>query len=69
MRIPILAALLLGVALLAGCQSTGDALSDIGSSFGGAAGRDTYGTNRRMDVYGGATAPSLPSIGAPGLGK
>ena len=36
-----------------------------------AAGRsaDTLGTQRRMDVYGGATAPVLPTMGAVGFGK
>ena len=30
---------------------------------------DTLGTQRRMDVYGGATAPVLPTMGAVGYGK
>lgn len=59
---------------LAGCGSSAERRSEsfggsLGSSFEGGLGRDTYGTNRRMDVYGGATAPSLPTIGAPGYGK
>ena len=71
MRHLLLPILLVGAALLAGCQSAGDSFGDLGSSFSGAFGRntDTYGTNRRMDVYGGTTAPSLPSIATPGLGK
>jgi hypothetical protein len=30
---------------------------------------NTLGTQRRMDVYGGATAPVLPTMGAVGFGK
>ena len=68
-----LAALAASLAL-AGCNSSSERRSDdfgrsLGSSFEGGLGRDTYGTNRRMDVYGGATAPSLPTIGASGYGK
>lgn len=70
MRYITLLALLASGLVLSGCQSAGDSLSDIGSSFGGGGlSRDTYGTNRRMDVYGGTTAPTLPTIGAPGYGK
>ena len=69
MRILAILALLLGAPALAGCQSSGDAFGDLGDSMSGGLGRDTYGSNRRMDVYGGATAPSLPSIGAAGKGK
>jgi hypothetical protein len=58
-------------AFLAGCQSSGGdaSLGDIGSSFEGSLGRDTYGSNRRMDVYGGATAPSMPTFGARGYAR
>lgn len=63
MRIILIAALMAGSAALAGCQSAGDAAGDLGSSIGGGLGRDTYGTNRRLDVYGGTTSPSLPTIG------
>lgn len=72
MRIIAAAALLVAQGLLAGCTSTGnESLDDFGSSVSGGFVRngDTYGTNRRMDVYGAATAPSLPSIGTPGMGK
>ena len=67
------ATLLASVAALGGCgPSTREYQSDLstaGSSFEGGLGRDTYGTQRRMDVYGAATAPTLPTIGAPGFGK
>ncbi len=66
MRILTLITLLTAGAVLSGCQSASD---DIGSSFSGGLGRDTYGTNRRLDVYGGTTAPTLPTIGALGYGK
>lgn len=74
MRIVTVAALLFGLLSLPGCStadrgSFGDGLSDLGTSIGSGFGRDTLGTNRRVDVYGGSTAPSLPSIGTPGLGK
>lgn len=72
MRIIAAAALLVAQGLLAGCTSTGGgSLDDVGSSISSGFVRngDTYGTNRRMDVYGAATAPSLPSIGTPGMGK
>jgi hypothetical protein len=71
MRILTIVGLIVAGSLLAGCQSNSgnDAMSDLSSSMSGGLGRDTYGTNRRMDVYGGATAPSLPTIGAPGYGK
>ena len=74
----LFAGLLLASALLAGCTSLDEgrssarsSLGDVGSSIGGGFGRntDTYGTQRRMDVYGGSTAPVLPTIGAPGYGK
>ena len=55
---------------LAGCQSGGgEQLGDIGASFDGSLGRDTLGTNRRMDVYGGVTSPSMPTISASGYGR
>lgn len=69
MRLLTIAGLLLAGSFLAGCQSSGDSFGDLGASMSGGLGRDTYGTNRRMDVYGGATAPSMPTIGAPGYGK
>jgi hypothetical protein len=70
MRAFTIIGLLLAGALLAGCQSSSsDSLDDLSGSMSGGLGRDTYGTNRRMDVYGGATAPSLPTIGQPGYGK
>ena len=69
MRILAVLALLAGAPLLSACQSSQDAFGDLGASMSGGLGRDTYGTNRRMDVYGGTTAPSLPSIGTPGYGK
>jgi hypothetical protein len=63
--------LLVSALAVSGCTSTGSGLGDLGDSIGSNVGRssDTYGTNRRPDVYGATTAPSLPSIGAPGLGK
>lgn len=74
----LLAAALTVASGLAGCSGFDDAksgvsggASDIGSSISGGFGRntDTYGTQRRVDVYGGSTAPSLPTIGASGFGK
>jgi hypothetical protein len=62
--------LLMGVAVT-GCTTTDGtaqgSLSDLGSSLGSSFGRntDTNGTNRRPDVYGGFTRPTLPSIGNP----
>lgn len=61
-------------AALAGCTSldgAGSSARDFGSSLGGGFARstDTYGTGRRVDVYGGSNAPVLPTIGAPGYGK
>ena len=67
MRLALVLALVCAPALLAGCTSVGDGgpgLGDLGSSIGGGFGRgntDTLGTQRRVDVYGGSTAPSLPS--------
>jgi hypothetical protein len=70
MRFAFIAALLLGQTLLSACSSNGQ-LDDFSSSMRGGMGKntDTYGTQRRVDVYGGSTAPSLPSMGAPGMGK
>lgn len=70
-----LTAVLLLATTLSACSSVRDETSssfgDFGQSIGGGFGRntDTYGTQRRVDVYGGTTAPTLPSIGAPGMGK
>lgn len=69
MRILTIIGLLAAGIFTSGCQSAGDSFGDLGASMSGGLGRDTYGTNRRMDVYGGTTAPSLPTIGAPGYGK
>ena len=73
MRIVLVTALLLGHTLLSGCSGPGasEQLGDLSSSVQGGFGRntDTYGTQRRVDVYGGSTAPTLPSIGAAGFGK
>lgn len=78
MKITSLATALLVGACVGACTSTGEGRSsgtgrtmgeEIGSS-GFRRSSDTLGTNeRRMDVYGGATAPVLPTIGAPGFGK
>lgn len=75
---PLAAAIVLGL-VVASCTSTGEGRSSSGSgrtlgeelgSSGFRRSSDTLGTNeRRMDVYGGATAPVLPTIGAPGFGK
>lgn len=67
-------ATLLASTALAGCSSSSERRADefgssLGSSFEGGLNRDTYGTNRRMDVYGGVTAPTMPTIGARGYGK
>ena len=69
MRTLTILGLLLAGSFLAGCQSSNDSLDDVGASMSGGLGRDTYGTNRRMDVYGGATAPTMPTISRPGYGK
>lgn len=83
-RIASLAAALLAAASVASCTSTGESRSSSSSGSSGTGrtmgeelgssgfrrSNDTLGTNeRRMDVYGGATAPVLPTIGAPGFGK
>ena len=75
MRVPAAITVLTASLLLAGCMTErddrafGQGWNDVSSSVGGGIGRDTYGTNRRPDVYGASTAPSLPSMGTPGLGK
>jgi hypothetical protein len=70
MRMITIVGLLIAGSILAGCQSgSNESLGDLGASMQGGLGRDTYGTNRRMDVYGGATAPTMPSIGARGYGR
>ena len=73
MRFAFIASLLLGQTLLSACSSSGSSgqLDDFSSSMRSSVGKntDTYGTQRRVDVYGGSTAPSLPSMGAPGMGK
>ena len=66
-----IAFILAGLALpaIGGCTSSG---SGGGSDWGGSNFRqssNTLGTQRRMDVYGGATAPVLPTMGAVGYGK
>ena len=72
MRLVLAAALLLAP-ILSACSSTGASgqLDDFSSSMRGSFGQnsDTYGTQRRPDVYYGSTAPSLPSISSPGMGK
>jgi hypothetical protein len=60
--------LLMGVAVTGCTIADGTAqgsLSDLGSRLGSSFGKntDTNGTNRRPDVYGGFTRPTLPSIG------
>ena len=61
-------ALLIGV-LVAGCTTTdgtaqGSSLADVGSSLRSSVGQNTdaNGTNRRPDVQGNFTRPTLPSI-------
>ena len=72
MRLVLVAALLMGPVLSA-CTSTGasEQLDDFSSSMRGGFGHnsDTYGTQRRPDVYYGSVAPSMPSISSPGMGK
>jgi hypothetical protein len=68
MRFALLAILLLGP-VLSGCADGREGLDDFSSSVRGGVGQDTYGTQRRVDVYGGSTAPSLPTMGATGYGK
>ena len=69
MKTTILVLALLAVPALDGCASGGTGFES--NSFGNRVKRseDTLGTQRRMDVYGGATAPVLPTMGAPGYGK
>lgn len=57
----------LAVPALGGCVNSGG--NDWGGNSGFRRSSDTLGTQRRMDVYGGATAPVLPTMGAPGFGK
>lgn len=55
--------------LLAACQSTANSgIDDVRRSVGANVGKpgDTYGTNRRPDVYGGFTQPVLPTMGSRG---
>lgn len=56
---------------LAGCVSSGGSGGGVTESgyFRSSRTSDTLGTQRRMDVYGGATAPVLPTMGAVGYGK
>ena len=69
-RVRLIASMLLLGVSVAGCATTeGTAqggLADLGSSLGSSLGQntDTNGTNRRPDVYGGFTRPTLPSIGS-----
>jgi hypothetical protein len=62
------AALALGACSSGGGGSGLSGLSDNGYVVSGRS-ADTLGTQRRMDVYGGATAPVLPTMGAVGYGK
>lgn len=72
-RVRVAALLVLTAAILAGCNTDRGGPSpftgfNFGATAGGAgAGRDAYG--RRVDLDGPSTAPSLPSMGTPGLGK
>lgn len=63
----------LGIAaiLLSACTGAGNrSAADAGAGPGRFnRSTDTLGTQRRMDVYGGATAPVLPTMGAIGSGK
>ncbi|WP_375461501.1 hypothetical protein [uncultured Enterovirga sp.] len=73
------AAALAAAVALGGCTSFDDkgsssrsGLAEVGSDLGGSGftrSSDTYGTGRRVDVYGGSNSPVLPTIGAPGYGK
>ena len=57
---------------LGGCMSSGSSgVSDVKDSLSGgfAKNTDTYGTNRRPDMYGEFTRPTLPTMGAVGYGK
>lgn len=57
-----LGALLATAVALGGCMSTGAGMSDVKDSLSGGFTKntDTYGTNRRPDVYGEFTKPSMP---------
>ena len=65
----IASTVLVGVSV-PGCTTTDGpaqgSLADLGGSLGNSLGQntDTNGTNRRPDVYGGFTRPTLPSIGS-----
>lgn len=69
----LLATILAASAALAlgACSGGGGGLSGLSDNGYVVSGRsaDTLGTQRRMDVYGGATAPVLPTMGAVGYGK
>lgn len=57
---------------LAACSSTsggGSGEREVGGFRTSGRSSDTLGTQRRLDVYGGATAPVLPTMGAVGYGK
>jgi len=60
--LPLITGACLGLVLSA-CSTTDGGLKDIGSLSGGfAANADPNETNRRPDVYGGFTRPTLPTI-------
>ena len=66
--LPLIAGVIAGLAL-SGCSTTDNAAQggfrDLGNSLSGGFGANTdpNGTNRRPDVYGGFTRPTLPTIG------
>ncbi|TDR93256.1 hypothetical protein [Enterovirga rhinocerotis] len=64
----LIAAMLAAASLAACTPSAANRRSDA-SATSGTGRSDDYGTQRRMDVYGAATAPVLPTMGAPGYGK
>lgn len=68
MKPTILILTLVTIAALAGCMDSGSR-SEAGALGQMRRSEDTLGTQRRMDVYGGATAPVLPTMGARGYGK
>lgn len=72
---PIALAILAALAV-AGCTSARESSSSrepVGAIEGVSGGfvrsSDTYGTGRRVDVFGPQNAPVLPTIGTPGYGK